>query len=54
MGYGVCGPVSHGLWGLWACLTWALGFVDLSHIGRGVCVVDEGDTVATQSAVASP
>ena len=34
---GVCGPVSHGLCGLWACLTWALWFVGLSHMGSGVC-----------------
>ena len=41
----VCGPVLHGLWGLWACLTWALGAVGLSHMGgRLVCVTDQGDT----------
>ena len=37
MGCVVCGPVSHGLWGLWACLAWALGFVGLSHMGSGGC-----------------
>ena len=25
------------LWGLWACLAWALWFVGLSHMGSGVC-----------------
>ena len=45
MGSGVCGPVSHGLWGLWACLTWALVFVGLSHMGNQlVCVTDQGNT----------
>ena len=34
---GVCGSVSHGLWALWAYLTWALGFVGLSHMGSEVC-----------------
>ena len=38
MGSGVCGPVSHGLWGLWgACLAWALRFVGLSCMGSEVC-----------------
>ena len=37
MGSVVCGPVSHGLCGLWACLTWALWFVGLSHMGSVVC-----------------
>ena len=36
VGSGVCGPVSHGLWGLWACLTLALEFVGLSHIDWGL------------------
>ena len=45
MGSEVCGPVSHGLWRLWASLTWALGFVGLSHMGSGVCgLVSDGQS----------